>query len=273
MSVPSQSSVSADGVTLRFGHVVAVATSSFEIPSRGLTAIIGPNGSGKSTVLAAIAGLHRPSEGTISVLGKSPGAAREHIAFVPQATKVNDALPVTVKEVVAMGRYATLGLTRRFGARDFAAVENAMEALDLRDVSARHLRELSGGQRQRVFIAQGLVQDRRLLLLDEPSSALDLVSSQVIADTIDAERRSDRPVVVTTHDLGEAQRADHVILLAGRVVAQGKPDVVLTSANLSEAYRSEIGEVAGHIRVDDPAHDPSGTRHVHVEPTRYHPKG
>lgn len=255
----------AHGLELRFGDTVALQASDFSLPPSGVSVLIGPNGSGKSTLLSAIAGLHRPAAGHIEVLGTNPSQARSAVAFVPQSTKVNDALPVTVREVVTMGRYASLGLTGRFGPADRSAVDTALERLDLTSLEGRHLRELSGGQRQRVFVAQGLVQERALLLLDEPTMSLDLVSAQVIHEAIDDERRAGRPVVVTTHDLAEAKRADHVLLLANRVVAEGPPSTVLTAEHLTSAYRYEIGELAGHIHLDDAAHSPTAPRHIHVQ--------
>ena len=268
MPVMSGSGWAVEGraLELSFGGLVALAASDFQFPASGVTAVIGPNGSGKSTVLAAVAGLHRPSAGEIVVLGDTPRQSQPRVAFVPQSTKVNDALPVTVREVVSMGRYAALGLIGRFVAADRTAVDQALQRLDLMDLSHRHLRELSGGQRQRVFVAQGLVQDRQLLLMDEPTSALDLVSSAVIESVIDEERLTGRPLAVTTHDLGDAQRADHVVLLANRVVAEGPPESVLTAAHLSEAYRFDVTEVGGRLAFDDPAHAPAGGRHTHVEP-------
>lgn len=257
--------VAANGLELRFGDTVALARSDFSLPGEGVSALIGPNGSGKSTVLSAIGGIHRPTIGTIEVLGTTPVRARPRVAYVLQSTKVNDALPVTVREVVAMGRYASKGMIARMGARDRQSIDEVLSRLDLEGLEHRHLRELSGGQRQRVFVAQGLVQERGLLLLDEPTMALDLVSAGVIREAIAGERVAGRPVVVTTHDLSEAQQADHVLLLANRVVAEGTPEEVLTPESLSEAYRSDIGDLAGHLYLDDAAHQPANPRHTHVE--------
>lgn len=260
--------VAAVGLELRFGEKVAVAASDFALPAVGVTVLIGPNGSGKSTILSAIAGLHRPYRGTITVLGTTPAAARSRVALVPQSTKVNDTLPVTVREVVAMGRYSTLRLRRRFTAADREAVDAVLDRLDLTELRNRHLRELSGGQRQRVFVAQGLVQPHDLLLLDEPTMALDLLSTRVIGEAVAAERQQGRPVVITSHDLNEARRADHVLLLANRVVVAGPPEGVLTPEHLAEAYRFGVGELAGHLHLDDAAHEPTAVRHTHVEPPR-----
>ncbi len=257
------SSVSASGLALAYGDTVALEESDFRFPAAAVTVLIGPNGSGKSSVLAAVAGLLLPESGRLRVLGGDPKQVRKRVAFVPQSTKVNDVLPVTVREVVGMGRYASLGLMRPFGDRDRQVVQAALERLDLTELAGRHLWELSGGQRQRVFVAQGLVQERDLLLLDEPTTGLDLPSAQVIDDVIAAEREAGRAVAVTTHDFGEARRADHVILLANRVVAEGNPDDVFTPSNLATAYGLEVSDLVDHV--DDAAHQPAQTRHRHIE--------
>jgi manganese transport system ATP-binding protein len=138
-------------------------------------------------------------------------------------------------------------------------VEAALQLLDLHPLAGRHLHELSGGQRQRVFVAQGLAQAHDLLLMDEPLTALDVVSSQVIKEAIRKEMTTGCTIVVTTHDLEEAGSADHVLLLAGRVIAQGRPEEVLTDRNLEQAYRSS------RVAADDAAHHPADVRHVHLE--------
>lgn len=258
--------VRATGLELRYGAVVALAASDLEIPAGAVTVMIGPNGSGKSSLLTAVAGLTTPTGGSLEVLGRSPKEIRSRIALVPQSTRVNEALPVTVREVVAMGRYADLGLLKRFSAADRAAVDEALHTLDLEPLAGRHLRELSGGQRQRVFVAQGLVQPRDMLLLDEPTTGLDIGSVQAIRQAVRAERAAGRPVLVTTHDFGEAERADHVVLLSNRVVAEGPPERVLTPEHLAAAYGYEASHIAAGVSIDDPAHSPVTNRHIHVEP-------
>ena len=257
--------VVARDLELVYGEHVALGASDFRFPAGAVTALIGPNGSGKSTVLAAVAGLHEPSAGDLRVLGWTPRKVRSRIAFVPQSTKVNDLLPVTVREVVAMGRYASLGMLGRFGTDDRAALDEALRRLDLEPLAARHLRELSGGQRQRVFVAQGLVQEHEILLLDEPTTGLDIVSTEVIHEVVRSERAAGKAVVLTTHDFAEARAADHVVLLANRVVAEGVPDDVFTPENLAAAYGLEINSAIGHVDLDDPAHQPTRPRHRHVE--------
>lgn len=238
-----------------------MSRSSFGVPEGAITALIGPNASGKSTLLSGIAGVLSPTSGTMRV---HQATTPKRIAFVMQTTKVNDALPITVQEVVAMGRYPSLSMLTRFTADDRRIIEDAMDRMAITDVAHRHLRELSGGQRQRVFVAQGLAQDHDLLLLDEPLTGLDLPSAQAIDTVIHEEQRLGRTIVMSTHDLAEARVCDHVILMAGRVVASGTPDEVLTGEALREAYGAALLHSDGdQVFLDDPAHQPSQGRHVH----------
>ncbi len=257
MRVNAAPVVTAQGVAFRYGDAVALAESSFTIPGGAITTLIGPNGSGKSTVLHAIAGLIDPVAGTLTV------APSRRIAYVLQATKVNEALPVTVREVVAMGRYSTAGPYRRLGAADRAAVEAAIARMGIGAIARRHLRELSGGQRQRVFVAQGIAQDHDMLLLDEPLTGLDLPSARAIDTVLHEEQDAGRTVVITSHDLNEAAAGDWVILLAGRVVACGPPATVLTAANLAAAYGSILLHEGERFVLEDPAHRPVSGRHEH----------
>lgn len=246
--------VAARALVLAYGRAIALAASDVTVPRGAVTNLIGPNGSGKSTLLHALVGLIAPRSGTLEVLGEPPGRGYRRVAYVFQATRVNDAIPVTVKEVVTMGRYALSGAFGRLGGRDREAVESAMERLGIADLRHRHLRDLSGGQRQRVFVAQGLAQEAELLLLDEPLTGLDLVSHERIDAVVEAERRRGNTVVLTTHDVDEARRGDHVVLLAGRVVAEGPPEEVLTGARLAEAYGGHLIHFEEVPAVLDDAH-------------------
>jgi len=260
--MPGETLIRAENLQLSYGDRTALVSSSFEIPAGLVTAIIGPNGAGKSTLLGAIAGLVEPTAGSLIMPPLGPAG----VAYVLQSTKLNELTPITVHEAVGMGRYARLGFFHRFQPRDRLACERAMERLGIGDLADRHLSELSGGQRQRVFVAQGLAQEASLLLLDEPITGLDLVSREYILEAIEAEKAAGNTVIGTTHSLQEADMAHHVILLAGRVVASGTPDEVLTAESLSIAYGHPMSTTAeGHVLHDDPHHRPVGARHVHFE--------
>jgi iron complex transport system ATP-binding protein len=257
--------VTGTGVVAAYNGNVVISESDFTIPDGAITALIGPNGSGKSTLLAVLAGLHPVSAGSVEI-HPLDGRPRR-MAFVFQSTKVNEMLPVTVREVVAMGRYPTTGPRRRFNAQDQRSVDEALRRMGIEDIAGRHLKELSGGQRQRVFVAQGLAQDHDILMLDEPMTGLDMPSARAIDSVIHDEHARGCTVVITTHDLSEAQGADHVLLLAGRVVASGPPDTVLTDDHLAAAYGPIlIHHDHGVPMIDDPAHiTEERHRHRHRE--------
>ncbi|MEX2653582.1 MAG: metal ABC transporter ATP-binding protein [Acidimicrobiia bacterium] len=249
------------GVSAAYGSEVAIAKSDFTIPQGGITALIGPNGSGKSTLLALIAGLLPLVAGDIQI-HPIDGRPRR-LAYVFQSTKVNESLPVTVREVVAMGRYPTTGPHRRFTREDERIVDDALLRMDIADIAGRHLKELSGGQRQRVFVAQGLAQDHDVLMLDEPLTGLDMPSARAIDDVIHDEHARGCTVIITTHDLSEARDADHVILLAGRVVSNGPPSDALSDEHLATAYGPGLMHSdRAEPLLDDPVHT-TDQRHRH----------
>jgi ABC-type Mn2+/Zn2+ transport system ATPase subunit len=263
--VPDESStaVRARGVTVVYDGSLALGASDMVVPAGRVTAVIGPNGSGKTTLLNAIAGLVTPSAGHLEVLGDAPAAGSRQVAYVLQSTKVNDFLPITVLEAVRMGRYAHHGLIGRFTAADHEAVRSALQRLDITGLARRHLGSLSGGQRQRVFVAQGLAQRAPLLLLDEPTTALDVVSRDQIARAITSERQRGVTVVLTTHDLAEARTADWVVVVAGRVVAAGPPAQACTPDVLGLAYGARfVVTDRGSVLVDDAHHGPTDAHPV-----------
>lgn len=247
--------VRARGATLTQGRRPVLRDVDLDLPAAAVTVLVGPNGSGKSTLLSAIAGLIEPVGGSIEVLGTDPVGARRGVAYVLQATQPGEIVPLTVREVVTMGRYGRRGAVRPLRRDDRAAVERAMRRLDVVEMASRHLTELSAGQRQRVFIAQALAQEADVLLLDEPDTGLDVSSQQRVAVVVGEERAAGRTVIVATHELADAREADHVVLLAGRVVAAGSPETVLTTELLGEAYGGHVHVMDdGTVVIDDPHH-------------------
>lgn len=239
-------------IVLAHGDHVALAASSVQIETGQVVACIGPNGSGKSTLLDAVTGLMPLREGELRVFDAPPGGGS--VAYVFQTTDTPAHLPLTVREVVTIGRYRLTGLLGRLGSHGRAAVDRAMERTSVADLADRQLLDLSGGQRQRVLVAQGLASEADLLVLDEPMTGLDVVSRRRILDVMAEEKALGRTVVFSTHDLAEAAAADQVVLLAGRVVASGTPDQVLTEEHLVEAYRGRLVDIAGVRLIDDPHH-------------------
>jgi len=175
------------------------------------------------------------------------------VAYVLQSQHASEQLLVTAREVVQLARRS--GRLGRASRTDRRIVDEMMDRLGVAGLANRHLADMSGGQRQRVFIAQGLAQDADILLLDEPVAGLDLASEQTIRQAITEERASGRTVVVATHDLDEATRADQVVMLNGEIVAVGSPTEVLRPENLRKAYRGRVLELGdGAIAVDDDHH-------------------
>ncbi|MBH5130548.1 zinc ABC transporter ATP-binding protein AztA [Streptomyces sp. NPDC048405] len=203
-----------------------------DIPALAMTTLVGPNGSGKSTLLGVLAGVITPASGRLRYAqGRPP-------AFVPQRGAVGDALPLTARQTVEMGRWGERGLWRRPSRHDREVVDSAMARLGVADLAARQLGELSGGQRQRVLIAQGLAQQSDLLLLDEPTTGLDPESRERITVLLTDLVAGGTTVVQATHDLEAARAADACLLLGdGRLVGQGPPEQVLTPTTLSRIWQ------------------------------------
>lgn len=257
----------ATDLSLAYGTRLALSSGSFTVEAGALVALIGPNGSGKSSVLRAAAGLLAPRTGTLEVPARR---RRGGVSLVLQTTDVDASLPLTVREAVTMARYPGRGLVSRMRPADRAAVARALERLDIADLSSRQLPELSGGQRQRVLVAQGLAQEADLLLLDEPVTGLDVVSRELIDTAVDEEQAAGRTVMVSTHDLVDARRADQVLLLANRVVASGPPSEALADGPLREAYGGRLVTIGQDLVLfDDPHHD-HGHAHRHGDDAHDH---
>jgi manganese transport system ATP-binding protein len=219
------------GLHVRYDRVEALQGLDFSLPRGTALGIVGPNGSGKSTLLKAVAGLVKPSEGTVRVQGRRPrDLPPGTIGYVPQVEDIDFQFPVTVRDVVAMGRYPRLGPFQPFDAPDRSAVARAIEALDLGDIAGRHISALSGGQRQRAFVARAIAQEPLLLLLDEPTTGVDAATEDSLLTLVRGLVRDGLPVLMTTHDLDRAPEwFDRLIVVDHKILADGTPDAVLES--------------------------------------------
>ncbi|MFC4158687.1 ABC transporter ATP-binding protein [Chitinimonas lacunae] len=203
--------------------------------------IVGPNGCGKSTLLRCIARLHRPEHGTIRIDGDdlwklSPREAARRLALLPQSPQAPEGM--TVSGLVRHGRHPHQGLFRQWSAEDERAVQRALDATGTLDLATRQLDELSGGQRQRCWLAMALAQETPLLLLDEPTSMLDLGHQVEVLSRIRHLAAGGRSVVIVLHDLIAAARyADQLVAMRdGRIVAAGRPREVVTPALVRQLY-------------------------------------
>ena len=171
-----------------------------EVPIGDHVALIGPNGSGKSSLLKVLAGLLRPSAGTVRIHGLGVGVCHHRVAYLSQRNAIDWRFPVTLRELVMAGRFVHLGWLRRPGAADEAAVARVLDRLDLTHLAARQISELSGGQQQRALLGRTLVQEADLLLLDEPFTAIDGESRATIESVLRELHQAGKTIVVVTHD-------------------------------------------------------------------------
>ena len=204
-------------------------------------AVVGPNGAGKSTLFKVIAGILRPSSGTVQVSG-SRSDRHVCIAYIEQHANTNARFPATVEDVVAMGRVARVRYFRYPGRRDRAIVADAMERVAITALRRRQVGELSGGQRRRMFIARALAQEAEIMLLDEPYAGLDAEASHQLTGTLDAVGES-MAVMVATHDLRVAEHLGRVMLLNRRLIAAGAPQDVLVAEHLAAAYGNDVRRI------------------------------
>lgn len=211
------------------------------MPPASVVAVIGPNGSGKSTLLKAIAGVVRPNRGEILFGGTPIREQAAGIAFVPQREEVNWDFPVTARDVVMMGRYRSLGWVRWPGRADRQQADAALERLGLGGMGHRHISQFSGGQQQRIFLARALIQEPRLVLLDEPFTGIDVQNRVILNELIRDFARSGVAVLIATHDLDEARETtSHVLCLNRDMVAFGPTPTTFTPANLRKTFGGQI---------------------------------
>ena len=243
-----QNAVEIRGLTVLYGPIVALQGVDFDVAEGQAVGVIGPNGSGKSTLLKTIAGLLTPSAGTVRVLGAAPHSLPPGtIGYVPQIEDVDWSFPVSVRDVVAMGRFPRMGLLAHSTAHDRERINAALAALAIENLADRHISELSGGQRQRAFVARALAQEPRLLLLDEPATGVDAATEQALLHIVRELVASGLPVVMTTHDLDRASEwFDRLAVVDRRIVAFGTPDEILGS-DAFHALR-EHAHIHGHRR-------------------------
>ena len=226
---------------------------SFDVPHGTRVAVVGPNGAGKSTLFKALVGLLPLRQGSICIHGMPLGHHLDCVAYVPQREEVDWRFPVTVADVVMMGRYGQLGWFKRPGKKDFAAVQRGLEQMNIAHLAQQPIGELSGGQQQRAFLARALAQEPHVLLMDEPFTGVDASTQQATLVLLDQLQSLNVTVMVSTHDLNLAsEKFDRVLLLNRRVIAYGTPEQVFVPQHIQEAFGSHVMRLGEkQVVVDD----------------------
>lgn len=202
-----------------------------------LVGILGPNGAGKSSLLKTILGLINPVSGSIRILDKKLNEVRRRLAYVPQRESIDWDFPITVKQLVLMGRYPHLGPFGWIKKSDIEAVEHVLQKLGLYDLKDRQIGQLSGGQQQRAFLARAILQDPDIYFLDEPLAGVDHATEEIIMNELQRAVQNQKTVLMVHHDLHSVEKYfTWLVLLHVRLIAQGPTKSVFTKETIRKAY-------------------------------------
>ncbi len=228
-------------LAIGYGSTFAMQGLTFAVPRGAVVGLIGPNGSGKSTLLKALAGVIPARRGRILLDGSPIDRGAGEIAFVPQREEVNWDFPVTARSVVTMGRYRRRGWLRWPGADDHRRADAALARMGLEGMGSRHISQFSGGQQQRIFLARALVQEPRIVLLDEPLTGVDSANRAVFYETIRAFAAQHVTVIMATHELDEVPRlCSHVCCMNHGIVAFGPTPQTYTPEILRRTFGGQV---------------------------------
>jgi manganese/iron transport system ATP-binding protein len=227
-------------LSVRYENGAALDEINFELIAGQHLAVVGPNGAGKSTLFKVIAGVLTPTEGKVDVYGHEPGG-HICIAYVAQRNQVDWEFPVTVADVVMMGRIGKLGLFHNPKRQDWDIVHRSLEVVSMDGLAKRQISQLSGGQQQRMFIARALAQEAELMLMDEPLTGLDTTSQDELLNILDGLKERGVTILLAMHDLRLAgERFSHVMLLNHKLLGIGSPQEIFQPDMLVAAYGSHM---------------------------------
>ncbi|MEM9560549.1 MAG: metal ABC transporter ATP-binding protein [Planctomycetota bacterium] len=213
----------------------------YDAPANRLIAIVGPNGAGKSTLIKACLGVVPRASGEVVFWGETYRRARQRVGYVPQRESVDWDFPVSVLDVVCMGRYRRIGWCRPVSRAHKEAARACLDRVGLADLASRQISQLSGGQQQRVFLARALAQEADLYFMDEPFAGVDAATERSIVGVLRELRSAGKTVVVVHHDLQTvSEYFDDVMLLNMRIVAAGPVSQVFTRQNLQRTYGGRL---------------------------------
>lgn len=228
-------------LSMRYHHKPVLTDVSFSIPEGKTIAIIGPNGAGKSTLLKGIMGLEPSMSGRSEFFNQPLDKKRLAVAYVPQREESDWDFPISVMDVVLMGRHGQLKFWQRPSAQDVQIAKQALSELGMAEFADRQISQLSGGQQQRVFLARALAQKASLYLMDEPFAGVDVTTEKAIIQLFKELKAKNKTIVCVHHDLNTVgDYFDWVILINARLVAAGPVDEVLTPENLNKTYGGRL---------------------------------
>ncbi len=230
-----------ENISVAYNGTPVLHDVTFQIQHGARVAVVGPNGAGKSTLFKALVGLLPLRAGKIFIHDLPLGHHLDCVAYVPQREEVDWHFPVTVRDVVMMGRFGHLNWAQRPGRGDREVVQKSLEQMGIADMAERSISDLSGGQQQRVFLARALAQEPHIFLMDEPFTGVDAVTQEATLALLDHLRQKRVTVLISTHDLNlAASRFDSVLLLNRHLIAHGKPEEVFQQENLAQAFGNSL---------------------------------
>lgn len=231
-----------DNVWVHYDAVPVLEDINLSVMSDDFMGIIGPNGGGKTTLLKVILGLVKPSQGKVTVLGGSPEENRKFIGYVPQYSRFDRDFPISVQEVVLMGRSGQVGLMKRFSRKDKMLALQALETVDMLEFKGRQIGKLSGGQQQRVFIARALVGEPKLLLLDEPTASVDMPMQTEFYELLQ-QLKQKMAIVLVSHDISAVSiYVDKTACLNRRLFYHGTKEI--SAQDLEAVYQCPVDLIA-----------------------------
>ena len=252
-----------ENISVAYGEKAVLQNVSFQVPHGTRVAVVGPNGAGKSTLFKALVGLLPLDTGRVLIHGLPLGDHKDCVAYVPQREEVDWRFPVTVRDVVMMGRYNMRGWFSRPNQADNEIVDRSLKQMNIHQYAHASISDLSGGQQQRVFLARAIAQEPHILLMDEPFTGVDLTTQEATLHLLDHLRNRQVTAIISTHDLNLAStRFDAILLINRHVVAFGSPHEVMRQENLQKAFGSSLLVMEhGAMLVDECC--PPGEEHHH----------
>jgi manganese transport system ATP-binding protein len=232
-------------VSVRYHDKVVLHEATANVPKGSICGLVGMNGAGKSTLFKAVMNAVPLLSGTVCLEGQTVKTAQKKgiVAYVPQNEMIDWNFPVSVEEVVMMGRYGFMNIFRKSSSKDAAAVKKALDRVRLSDFSDRQIGQLSGGQRKRVFVARALAQGASILLLDEPFAGVDAKTEASLVELLQELQKQGVTILIAAHDLATiGSYCDHIILLKHTIIAVGPTKKVFTRENIAKTYDGVFGK-------------------------------